>query len=316
MTKKQRKSKTQGKEVFINIKTDFGFKKIFGNKTLLISFLNALSVLPDKILDIEYLPSEQYGYIKEQRKAAYDVHCRTVNGKHFIIEMQIGKQKYFSNRMLYYSSLAIVNQAPKGKIKRINKKGEETEVAWDYEIAGIYMIAILDFTIFKEKEAKDIVVEHIKLTRQSVNLLFTDKYELITIELPKFKKDLQSLSGIFEQWLYTFINMHKLSEYPKELDSEIIKVFKEAQINNLTQEEMSEYKQSILEYDDVFHAVNWAKEEGIEIGEKRGRKRGIEVGRKLMIEEIVRNNYKLNMSIKQIAEFTGLTEEQISAILK
>ncbi|MDR2027006.1 MAG: hypothetical protein LBQ01_05520, partial [Prevotellaceae bacterium] len=95
---------------------------------------------------------------------------------------------------------------------------------------------------------------------------------------------------------------------------------------------MSKYRQSILEYDDVFHAVCWAKEEGIEIGEKRGERRGIRRGikrgimrgimrgrirgRKLMIEEIVRNNYKLNMSIKQIAEFTGLTEEQISAILK
>ncbi|MDR2765826.1 MAG: hypothetical protein LBB90_12470, partial [Tannerella sp.] len=79
------------------------------------------------------------------------------------------------------------------------------------------------------------------------------------------------------------------------------------------------YKRSVLEYDDVILAVNYAEEKGekrgIEIGEKRGRKRGIEIGKKRIIEEIVRNSYKLNMYLQQIAELTGLTEEQISAIL-
>ncbi|MDR2027007.1 MAG: Rpn family recombination-promoting nuclease/putative transposase [Prevotellaceae bacterium] len=301
----------------MNIKTDFGFKKIFGNKRLLMAFLNALSILPEKICDIEYIPAEQFGYSDKQRKATYDVYCRITNGQYFIIEMQIAEQKHFTDRMLYYFGRAIANQAPKGKIEKINEKGEEIEVAWDYKIAGVYMIAILDFTLFKEEKANDIVVENIELIRESAKLPFTDKCRFVTVELPKFKKDLQSLSDILEQWLYVFINIHKLKKCPKEItDKEIRKVFKEAQLNNLTQEDMNAYKQSVLEYDDVFHAVNWAKEEGIEIGKKRGRKRGIEVGRKLMIEEIVRNNYKLNMSIKQIAEFTGLTEEQISAILK
>jgi predicted transposase YdaD len=89
---------------------------------------------------------------------------------------------------------------------------------------------------------------------------------------------------------------------------------------------MNTFRQSILEYDDVFHAVSWSREQALEIGIKKGLeigmkkgieigiKKGVETGKKLIIEEIVRNSRKLDISIKQIAEVTGLTEEQISAI--
>jgi predicted transposase YdaD len=94
---------------------------------------------------------------------------------------------------------------------------------------------------------------------------------------------------------------------------------------------MEAYHKSVTEYDDVILAVNYAEEKGekrgekrgrkkgIEIGEKRGveigEKRGVEIGKKSIIEGIVQNSHKLSMSIKQIAELTGLTEEQIFVIL-
>jgi predicted transposase/invertase (TIGR01784 family) len=293
---------------------------------------------------MEYLSPEQFGAIREQRKATYDVHCKTVKGKHFIIEMQMAEQEHFSDRMLYYAGLAIVNQAPKGKVKKINAKGEEIASNWDYEIAGICMVAILDFVMFKEESATDIDVEHIKLIRQRANLLFTDKYEFVTIELPKFRKDLQSLSGILEQWLYTFVHIHSLPKCPEEITNTTLKeVYKEAQINNLTQEEMNTYRQSILEYDDVRRALNWRGkqklEEGIRIGETRGIRigetrgeirgigigreegikigetRGIEIGKEQEQIKFVKSCYNANMSISQIAELLNLTEEQITAIL-
>jgi predicted transposase/invertase (TIGR01784 family) len=319
-------------EVFINIMTDFGFKRVFASKEALMDFLNSLSVLPEKIIDLEYLSPEAFGYKKDQRRAAYDIHCSTEKGKHFIIEMQIAEQKHFIDRMLYYAALAIVNQAPKGKVTKIDKKGREKKVDWDYEIAGVYIVAILDFIIFKEESAQDIIVEYISLNRKCANLPFTDKYEFTTVELPKFTKSLQLISCTLEQWLYTFKNMHKLSECPEEITSPIIqKVYKESKINNLSKEEMETYRKSILEYNDVFHAVNWAKEQGIEIGEKRGEKRGVEIGRKEGVEvgrkegvevgekqmqiRLVKSWYNSNKSISQIAELLGLTEEQISDML-
>ncbi|TAD94764.1 MAG: hypothetical protein EAZ97_01440, partial [Bacteroidetes bacterium] len=46
---------------FINLFTDFGFKKIFGeepNKDLLISFLNELLIGKERITDLTYLKNE------------------------------------------------------------------------------------------------------------------------------------------------------------------------------------------------------------------------------------------------------------------
>ncbi|MDR0566303.1 MAG: Rpn family recombination-promoting nuclease/putative transposase [Prevotellaceae bacterium] len=70
---KGKKAKSSGAGVFMNPKTDFGFKKILGHKRLLIIVLNALGALPEKIIDIKYLPLEQLGVAKENRKAIYDI---------------------------------------------------------------------------------------------------------------------------------------------------------------------------------------------------------------------------------------------------
>ncbi|MDR0386152.1 MAG: Rpn family recombination-promoting nuclease/putative transposase, partial [Prevotellaceae bacterium] len=161
--------------VFINLKTDFGFKKIFGNKKLLISFLNALSILPEEIADIEYLPPEQFGLSEKNHKAIYDLHVKTTSGKYFIIEMQIAPQIHFAERMLFYASHLIVSQAPKGMMKKTDKKGKETETAWDYSLNSVYAIAILDFVAFKGKEAKDTVVQHTTLQSKPSNITFCDK---------------------------------------------------------------------------------------------------------------------------------------------
>jgi hypothetical protein len=106
---------------------------------------------------------------------------------------------------------------------------------------------------------------------------------------------------------------------------------------------METYRKSILEYDDVFHAVSWAAEQnlekGIGIGERRGieigKKQGVEIGEKRGIEigekrgigigekrgekqmqiKLVKNWYNSNKSISQIAELLDLTEKQVSDML-
>jgi predicted transposase/invertase (TIGR01784 family) len=305
-------------DVFINPKTDFGFKKIFGNKTLLISFL--LTILPEDITDIEYLPVEQLGYIKENRKAIYDVYCTTSGGERFIVEMQASPQPNFAERVLLYMSYPIISQAPKGKVTKTNRKGERVESAWDYSIKGVYIIAVLDFILYTEKKAEKIVVECVKLVRTEANIVFTDKLKLVTIELPKFGKKESELVTLLDKWLYSLKNMEKLPGRPKWSNDGIFEeLYENAKINNLTEKEMKTYKKSIMEYDDVILAVDYAEERG----EKRGEKRGIEIGRTKGREEgrkeerinFVRTCYENGINIEQIVQLTGLTERQIYAIL-
>jgi hypothetical protein len=65
---------------YMGLLSDFSFKKLLGqeeNKALLIDFLNALIDKPDKIADIQYLPTEHLGRTKKDRNAIFDIHCIT-----------------------------------------------------------------------------------------------------------------------------------------------------------------------------------------------------------------------------------------------
>jgi predicted transposase/invertase (TIGR01784 family) len=308
---KRQKNKYPDLGVFMNIKTDYGFKRVFGNKELLMAFLNSLAILPDPISDITYLPQEQLGYTEEIRRAVYDLYVQTSTGQYFIIEMQISSQTHFAERMIFYASHAFIKQFP---------QGDDT-----YKIAGVYMIAILDSTIYKEKIAKDIVIEQIELIRTKVQLPFSDKYKFWTIELPKLNKDLSELSNRSDKILYSIENMENLSSCPEEMSDDVIvkKIFEEAKINKLTTEEMKAYRQSILNYSDVRHAVQKGKEdgreegieigikEGIEKGIKKGIEKGIEIGEKRLQTILIKRYRNRELSIEQITELLDITEGEV-----
>jgi flagellar biosynthesis/type III secretory pathway protein FliH len=131
--------------------------------------------------------------------------------------------------------------------------------------------------------------------------------------------------------------MENLPSCPEEMSDDVIlkKLFEEAKINKLTTEEMKAYRQSVLDYSDVRHAVDFSREEGIEegieIGIKKGIEKGIKKGRKEGIEEgrkegieigekrlqtiLIKRFRNHGMNIEQIAESLGITEEEVYNLL-
>ena len=99
--------------VYINPLTDFGFKKLFLKKELMIAFLN--DIVGKNIKDIQYEPTEGLGAHPRERKAIFDILCTTQENECFIVEMQLGEQTYFRDRILFYASHAIRKQAPRKK---------------------------------------------------------------------------------------------------------------------------------------------------------------------------------------------------------
>jgi predicted transposase/invertase (TIGR01784 family) len=120
---------------YINLFTDFGFKRIFGterNKDLLIDFLNSLlSQEISPITDLRYRNSEQLGQQEAERRAIFDLYCENQNGEKFIVELQRAEQIHFKDRSLYYASFPLQEQGKKG--------------AWDYELKAVYSISIMDY---------------------------------------------------------------------------------------------------------------------------------------------------------------------------
>ena len=128
---------------YIDPMVDWSFKRLFGsevNKDILIEFLKV--IFPEhEIEDITYIPAEQLGIMEDDRKAVFDVICRTKNGEEFIVEMQCATQKHFFERALYYTSFPIMKQGKKAQ------RDEETGIKkeWDYKLNGGYFLGVLDF---------------------------------------------------------------------------------------------------------------------------------------------------------------------------
>ena len=103
------------KAKYIDLMVDWSFKRVFGtevNKDILIEFLKV--IFPQfAITDITYIPTEQLGIMEEDRKAIFDVLCKTEDGKTFLVEMQRGAQEHFFERALYYTSFPIMKQGKK-----------------------------------------------------------------------------------------------------------------------------------------------------------------------------------------------------------
>jgi predicted transposase/invertase (TIGR01784 family) len=285
------------KSRYLNLLTDFGFKYVFAkNKVVFIHLLNLIINSEKKIRNIRYLPAEQLGNREEDRKAIYDIYCRSDRKEPLIFEMQVGKQRHFMNRALYYSSFAIQSQAKKG--------------IWDFGFNPVYLVCMLNFIL---NGGSDLCIDYNCLMSRKMQKQTSDKLHIITVELPKFNKKLNELENDLDRWLYCFRHLPDLQEQPEELKGHPIfdLLFEVAEINNLTPKEMKGYAKSVAEYHDVQLMMQCSLEEGREAGRKEGMEKGLETGLKKGKIEVAGKMLKMGFSINDIAAITGLPLEQI-----
>ena len=288
---------------YMNLLTDFGFHKVFGdeaNKDLLMDFLNQVVKEEGLITDIKILPPEEWGNFKTDRKAVFDIFCTSESGEYFIVEMQKAKQVFFRDRSIFYAALPIQKQAPKG--------------IWNFRLNKVYLVAILDFVLFDECEKdKEQMIERVYLTRESTKTIFSNKLELAFIELPKFRKTENELKTNFDNWLYLLKNMPKLKDRPVSVKGDIFKkLFELAEIKQLTKKDMGKYRKSVLDYHDVRDAMGCARDEGREEGIEIGIEKGIEKEKNAVIRKCLQKN----MVMEDIVFLTGYSKDMITRLIE
>lgn len=163
---------------FINSYTDFGFKKIFGEKVsrqLCMPFLNTL--LPDKpkISSWSFKKYSCTGGIDDERKVVYDICCERAKDEKFIVELQRAKQNYIKERTMFHSIFPITEQGE----KRI----------WDYSLKAVYYFGILDFTFDDNKSTPErSEVLHTGQLKNRNNKVFDNKLTFVYLEMLIFNK--------------------------------------------------------------------------------------------------------------------------------
>ena len=247
------------KDKYINLLTDFGFKRVFGtepNKHLLVDFLNTLLPNDRQIADITFKNNETVGNTTIDRKAIFDIYCQGTNGERFIVELQKAKQNFFKDRSVFYATFPIQEQALKGD--------------WNFKLAPVYAVGILDF-VFDDHRNSETLIHTVDLKDQNCNV-FYDKLKFIYIELPKFQKTLAELETHGDKWLFILKNLAELTDRPINFQEEIFnELFDVAEIANFSAIEQDSYQNSLKYYRDLNNVVDTSREEGRAEGRAEGK---------------------------------------------
>ena len=272
---------------YLDPKADLTFKKIFaGHPDLLISLLNALLPLKrnQHVKSIAYLPTELVPVDPLHKDTIVDVRCRDVEGRQFVVEMQMAWTDAFKQRVLFNASKAYVSQA---------------EMGCKYEdLQPVYSLNLVNEIFEKDmKEYKhNYHIVHDKRTKKVIEgLCFT------FIELPKFHPHTMKEKRMTVLWLRFLTEINdKTQEVPAELleSPEISKALEEVKISAFTAEELRAY-------DKFWDRVS---------SEKTLMEGRYDEGKQDKALEIAQNLKSAGMDVDTICKMTGLSKEDIEEL--
>lgn len=292
---------------FLNIKTDYAFKKVFGSensKNILKSFLNSTLDLPSLIDDLTIVDPYNVPKLQGMKETAVDVKAILEDKTKVIIEMQILNHDGFESRILYNTAKNYANQLDRGtKYTLLNP---------------VIALTIVNFTMFNFDKYKSTF----KLLEKENFTAYKDDIQLQFIELPKFDKDIEECETIEDKWIYFIKNAQDLEISPEFIDPNIQEAIEIANMASMNKEEL-ELQTKREEF--IFmqkSSIEKAKREGWEEGVEKGREEGLEKGIEKGIEKgmeagifsVAKNLLSMGISREVIVSTTGLTEEQIASL--
>nr|WP_318731881.1 Rpn family recombination-promoting nuclease/putative transposase [Roseofilum sp. Belize Diploria] len=272
---------------FINPKTDYAFKKIFGSiqsKNILISFLNALVYEGHStIKDLEIINPNLPPQLEGLKDTYLDVRATLNDGTLVIIEMQVLNVQSFGKRVLFNAAKAYTFQLQKGQGYRMLKP--------------VIALTITDFEMFPERNR---LISHFVYREKSEGWHYPDNdLELVFVELPKFTKDLNQLETLADKWIYFMKFARSLTSIPESLNEipELHQAFEIANEAGLMPEELEALERREMFIYDQQGAIALGRQEGIEEGKRA-----------------IARNLLGQLNDEEIAQATGLSLEAVAAL--
>ena len=314
--KKQKEQKTEqsvnGKQttVYINPRTDFGFKRLFmeGLKAE-VRLLDLLKTFfPEPLMGASHLvvkPTELLGDMESEKRVVLDILAFIDEKTRTLIEMQRAQNPLFVQRSIFYTCRLVSKSLKRGD---------------DYDIPTILTLCITDKTLpdFADLEGFFHTVQLRRMDGKNIS----EKIILGYLDLSKFAalnpgqiKDMQ-FADRQEKWGYTLANVGRMELQDLSQEDEVFRsVFEDSMHQKLTKMEQEEYKKSVLEYEDVQEAVRYAHEQGLEEGLEEGREQGREEGRAVEKRQLARNMLAEGLNLAMVAKISELTEAEVLALV-
>ena len=268
---------------FINPKTDFAFKKIFGStnsQDILISFLNALIYDGQPIIqDLQIIDPYLAATVIGLKDSYLDVRAQITGNKTVIIEMQVLNVAAFEKRVIYNLAKTYANQL---------------QIRDSYpRLKPVIALTITDFEMFQEQPD---VISHFIFKEKEKLFDYPDlEVEMFFVELPKFKKELNELTTLTDKWIYFMKHTPDLETIPATMETvpELEKAFQIANEANLSLKELQDMEAEERAIQEQQGIVSRGIEEGLERarvqlmreGMQAGRQEGIQEGRQAGMQE-------------------------------
>lgn len=278
---------------FIDLRRDFAFKSIFGtegNEDLLLKLVDA--ILPDRhITSVELSSPEKKGTKPKSRSAVFDIFAKTSDGSELIIEMQYREQKDFNQRMIFYSSFPIQS--------KILRRKDSGELRLNYSFSHVCVIGICNFILEGVPSNDNMINCYSVRNDRDTGIVFTDKVNYITVELPKLKKTLDELKTPADYLFYAISNIWQMREMPQEyVGTGLEKLFELSRFAAMMDTEQRQYIAELMAELDQGSREKTAWDHGLERGKS----------------ETARELKRLGISTDIICQATGLTPEEVAQL--
>lgn len=287
--------------VYINPKTDFGFKKLFmeGLRAQLRLLDLLKTFFPDPLEGASRVvlnPSELLGDFESEKRVVLDI-LATVDGKkETLIEMQRAQKPLFVERSIFYTC-------------RLVSKGLKS--GDNYDIPTVITLCITERTLPEFADMEGFF--HLVQLRRVDGKNISEKMMLGYLDLSKFAalnpgqlKNMQFVDRQ-EKWGYTLANVGRMELQDLSQEDEVFRsMFEDSMHQKLTKMEKEAYKKSVLEYEDVQEAVRYAHEQGLE--------QGLEQGREERTRQLARNMLDKGFAPALVSEITSMAVEEVMAM--
>ena len=307
---------------FLNLCQDVIFKAYFkSSPQVLSSLLKAFLPLPKghKIKQVDILDSYMPQLKPKEKQSILDLRVLLNKGLAVNVEMQYSQKKDFIRRILFYWS----------KLYALSfKKGKSYGKAFP-----AYSLIFVNFDIFKE-HSDFFHSFSIRSDKEPYFVLIGD-LRIVIVELSKFGLDKQNLLDLRDKWCYMLKQSGSMSQKDLEFLSKeagmktavnhLFNFSKDEQMRILEEAKDKNRRDRIAEKEYAFEqgieqGLEKGMEKGIEKGIEKGMEKGIEKGMEKGMEKkekaLVLNMLSKGLSVKDIANLTGLKAQQVVKIQK
>ena len=294
----------------LDLKVDVVFKDFFGDKSskqILESFINSVLELEgDDIIEIEEFLDPRKMRVEVGKPSTFvDLSVKTRGGERYIIEMQTYNHDGFDKRLLYYLGKDYTEQIEYQYHHPQEKKKRKKLIGWS-DLPKVHVVAIIDF--HRDQKEKNGILNH-----------------RAVVETYRFQPEISASNNhIFDHWKATIVDLKKFKSKPVNK----LKTDKDIWIHILNDApSLKKEEREALKKDPVFQRAierlemlssdpKTRKAFESSVNDQRDHLAILDAADKNARHQIAIALLKQLLPIKQIAEATGLSTEDIKSLKK